>query len=116
MSDHNDHMQGGALPSVPLQPVVRPLYESTGPQPTGSDAERDEMEEYAAVRGCMGNCVETHGSHAGPVEVVRVIAPDGYDWGWWPYCQNAIDEDTKRGMRITRSNPTLHPHATEGSV
>lgn len=98
-------------PSPQLNPptveaVVRPLYESTGPQKTGSEAERLEMVEYGTVRGCMGDCVTTHGSHSGQIEVVRVISPDGYDWGWWPYCQNAIDEDTKRGMRITRSNPT----------
>lgn len=48
---------------------------------------------------CEGNCIETHGEHRGEVKQVFII-------GWtkepciFCYCQNAVEEDERRGFVI----------------
>lgn len=63
---------------------------------------RPELDEYKgaaiakAERGeCEGNCDE----HRGETRCVRVYDKEhGSDWGWFSYCEEAIEEDTRRGM------------------
>lgn len=48
---------------------------------------------------CDGNCVQTHGEHK--MEVKHVIV---YNHEWketkFNYCQNAVDEDRRRGFTV----------------
>ena len=34
------------------------------------------------------------------VRIVHVMRPGGTDWGEFAYCQNAIDEDERRGFLV----------------
>lgn len=44
---------------------------------------------------CEGSCEEHRG------EVVRVKVTDtGKDWGEFDYCQEAIEEDKRRGLEV----------------
>lgn len=45
---------------------------------------------------CQGNC----STHSEEVYRVRVTGRDGYDWGEWVYCQRAINEDERNGMKV----------------
>lgn len=49
-------------------------------------------------RHCEGGC----GMHKGDIQVVRVIDPKGipHDWGFYTYCQAAMEEDQSRGMNV----------------
>lgn len=49
---------------------------------------------------CEGNCEETHDEHKGEIKRVQVYSKSGKDWGEFWYCENAIKEDIKRGMKI----------------
>ena len=63
---------------------------------------RPELDEYKdaaisnAERGvCEGSCEE----HRGDIHCVRVYDKEhGIDWGWFSYCEEAVAEDTRRGM------------------
>lgn len=48
---------------------------------------------------CEGSCIENYGSHKGDVKEVLVSSEQ-----WQPmtffYCENAIDEDIKRGFTV----------------
>jgi hypothetical protein len=65
---------------------------------------RPELDEYkqAAVDKakagiCEGNCEK----HTGQVVCVRVYdKKHGNDWGWYSYCEEAIDEDTRSGFAL----------------
>ena len=52
------------------------------------------------MKKCEGDCIETHGEHSGDVQHVHVVASDGYDWGDFWYCRNAIEEDSRRGFVV----------------
>jgi len=39
------------------------------------------------------------------VRTVHVVRPGGTDWGQFDYCQNAIDEDRRRGFTVTEVEP-----------
>ena len=60
---------------------------------------------------CEGTC----DPHVGAVERVRVMhIASMFDWGVFWYCQEAIAEDGRRGMRVTRLPPaTPAPERTE---
>ena len=46
---------------------------------------------------CDGGCR----IHIGRIRTVTVVDKDsGRDWGEFNYCQEAIDEDTKRGFEV----------------
>ena len=47
---------------------------------------------------CEGGCE----CHDGEVQPVRVIDPSGtpHDWGYFSYCQAAIEEDRSRDMLV----------------
>lgn len=46
---------------------------------------------------CEGECDE----HEGAVKVFRVYdTKDGFDWGWFSYCENAVAEDKYRGLGL----------------
>ncbi len=54
---------------------------------------------------CEGDCIHTHGEHAG--EVVPVIVK-GYGMPWdihFNYCANAIAEDLYRGFTVDIVDP-----------
>ena len=54
-----------------------------------------------AGRGqCEGSCKDTHGGHFGKCHAVIVTAPDGYNWGWWAYCEHAVQEDRSRNFTV----------------
>lgn len=56
---------------------------------------------------CEGNCVRDDGGHSG--EVVRVNVTDASnskDFGGYWYCDNAINEDRRRGFAVTPTPPT----------
>ena len=70
--------------------------------PILTEAECRELTEQKSARGqCEGDCKTTHGGHAGETQTCRVTAADGYDWGWWSYCQNAQAEDKERGFTVS---------------
>jgi hypothetical protein len=55
----------------------------------------DDTREKASQGVCGGCCEE----HTLPVEVVRVVDNrTGADWGWYSYCQAALEEDRQRGL------------------
>jgi hypothetical protein len=59
---------------------------------------------------CEGGC-ETH---RGDTRVVRVIDQSGtpHDWGFYRYCDEAMKEDTRRGMTLlTESDDGFLPTA-----
>ena len=62
---------------------------------------------------CEGNC----GDHIGKVTKTRVIDPsDWLDWGWFNYCETAIQDDREAGLIVTDYRGTLYqdiPEATE---
>jgi len=63
---------------------------------------------------CSGSCDK----HAGQVMVVRVKhIVSGHDWGYFAYCDTAIDEDRRRGLEVELLNPTSSqsPQPTPGS-
>jgi len=45
---------------------------------------------------CQGDCAECRGE----LQVVRVTHPS-YDWGYFSYCDAAIEEDKSRGLVVT---------------
>jgi len=49
---------------------------------------------------CEGNCLNTHGQHKGDVRRVRVVGERGFDYGFFDYCENAIEEGQQRKMTI----------------
>jgi hypothetical protein len=53
-------------------------------------------EEMAARGHCEGSCDEHHG----PVSVVRAIGRDGFDWGYFSYCEAAKETDRQRGFTL----------------
>lgn len=53
----------------------------------------------ATGRSCDGNCED----HRGMVRRVHVAAKDGYDWGFFYYCDEAVDTDTRNGMKVDDS-------------
>ena len=65
----------------------------------------------AACGECEGSCQLTHGGHRGQCLAVRVTAPDGYDWGWWSYCENAVAEDQDRKMLVVSRPNARHDRA-----
>lgn len=48
---------------------------------------------------CEGNCIETHGEHSGEATGV-IISGNGWKPTKFNYCQNAIDEDIRRGFIV----------------
>lgn len=36
-----------------------------------------------------------------PTKKVRVVAKNGYDWGNFWYCEEAVAEDVRRGFTVT---------------
>ncbi len=51
---------------------------------------------------CEGNCIETHGEHKGEVSHVVVYSIDWKETKF-NYCQNAVDEDTRRGFTVKKA-------------
>ena len=59
------------------------------------DKYEETTKEKARLGECEGDCV----NHWGPVKCVRVYSlKDGYDWGFFSYCSEAIETDTNNGM------------------
>jgi len=52
---------------------------------------------------CEGACKH----HVGPIQRVHVVG-HGHDWGEFWYCQNAIEEDRRRGFTVTIIGPKRH--------
>lgn len=50
---------------------------------------------------CEGSCEE----HIGEIRQVRVIGKGGYDWGLFFYCEEAIEEDKRRGNTVIIDPP-----------
>jgi hypothetical protein len=50
---------------------------------------------------CDGNCMETHGAHVGVVQRVLVMRA-GFPEMRFSYCENAIQEDERRGYFVVR--------------
>lgn len=48
---------------------------------------------------CDGVCV-INGDCKGEVIRVRVVGPSGAEWGYFNYCQTAIDSDRKSGFYV----------------
>lgn len=55
------------------------------------DRFKDQVISAAASGHCEGSCDE----HSGEVQPVRVFGKDGYDWGYFSYCEAARAEDTE---------------------
>lgn len=85
-----------------MTPLPADLF--TGKPYTGPTAD-DLLKVQARAKAgrCEGNCAILDG-HAGPVEVCRVTAKDGKDWGYFAYCQNAQEEDIGHGFKLTKEN------------
>ena len=50
---------------------------------------------------CYGSCEE----HIGKIQYVNVKdSKDGYNWGEFYYCENAIKDDTENGLIVTILN------------
>lgn len=49
---------------------------------------------------CEGDCINTHGEHSGDVRPYQVLAEDGWNWGEFFYCDNAAEEDARRGFQL----------------
>lgn len=60
------------------------------------DTYLSETAEKAAHGVCEGGC----GEHKGEVMCVRVAAEDGYDWGYFAYCETARKTDRENGLRV----------------
>lgn len=59
----------------------------------------DEFKQNAIDRAERGACDGGCDEHIGTVRCVRVYDPEHKtDWGWFSYCDAAIEEDTRRGM------------------
>ena len=52
---------------------------------------------------CEGNCIETHGEHLGEVNHIMVKGKEFFNGKpfTFDYCQNAIQEDERRGFEVT---------------
>jgi hypothetical protein len=51
---------------------------------------------------CEGSCEE----HFGVVRAVRVVdSKDGFDWGWFSYCEAAREADISRGFLLFEQTP-----------
>lgn len=49
------------------------------------------------MKHCEGNCDE----HRGDVKCFQVIdGKDNYDWGFYFYCEKAVEEDLRRGFKL----------------
>jgi len=79
-----------------LSPEPQPNSEQTADNISVSPSIANAM---LAVRACEGNCVETHGSHRGKVKEV-IISGNNWQKMTFFYCQNAIEEDIKRGFNV----------------
>ena len=62
---------------------------------------------------CEGGCEY----HRGETRVVRVIDPSGmepHDWGYYRYCDEAVEEDIRRGMSVlTETDDGFLPNKTD---
>lgn len=45
---------------------------------------------------CEGSCEE----HSGNIRSVHVTGQNGHDWGVFMYCEEAINEDQRRGLSV----------------
>ncbi|MFT5483332.1 MAG: hypothetical protein ACI9GW_001989 [Halieaceae bacterium] len=63
--------------------------------------ELDQFKEVTAARSALGLCEGLCEEHSGDTKCVRVYSQDnGYDWGYFAYCEEAIREDIGRNFKI----------------
>lgn len=48
---------------------------------------------------CEGGCIVSAAGHAGKMACVRV-KDAGFDWGFFSYCESAIEIDRRRGLTV----------------
>ena len=117
MSNQNDPTQGGALPSVPLQPIVGPLccfcfgtqQYRAGFNPIRSVKVKCRYCGQGEVDiQCEGSCEE----HKGEVAPVLCYAPGDREPWRFNYCEEAIAEDERRGFTVIRANPSFQGGGT----
>ena len=59
----------------------------------------DRFKQESVDRAISGRCEGACEKHSGRVKAVRVFHKESKtDWGWFSYCESAIEEDTSRGM------------------
>ena len=85
MIDNKEAPMVTPITPAPLECVVRHEL----------DRFKGETVDRAVSGRCDGACEE----HSGRVKAVRVFHKESRsDWGWYSYCESAIEEDTSRGM------------------
>ena len=67
--------------------------------------ELDEFENKTKNEASEGKCDGSCEQHIGECKAFRVVAPDGYDWGWFSYCSIAQEEDRNRGFQLFEQTP-----------
>jgi len=61
--------------------------------------ELDKFEATVRVRADNGKCEGACEQHRGQTKAVRAYdKEDGFDWGWYSYCENAIEENEKSNI------------------
>lgn len=63
----------------------------------GGKEEKENCRNTVSLGICDGNCQ----GHEGEPKLVRVKTKSGYDWGYFSYCETAIEEDRFRGFIVT---------------
>lgn len=62
--------------------------------------ELDQFRESTIAKAVKGECEGCCEDHRGVVKAVRVShISSGTDWGYFSYCEEAIETDTRHGMR-----------------
>ena len=87
--------------------MSKKLYEEMTARTMADSSTSDEIATSAkllpnpmlSVRACEGNCLETHGTHKGEVIAV-ILSGQGWKDTKFNYCQNAIEEDERRGFSV----------------
>jgi len=62
-------------------------------------SELDQFKEQTIAKALRGECEGACEEHVGEVKPVRVTHGNT-DWGWFSYCQEARNEDERRGMTV----------------
>lgn len=63
--------------------------------------ELDKYKDAAIAKAERGECEGGCEGHRGETRCVRAVDKEhGNDWGWFSYCEEAIEEDTRRGLAL----------------
>ncbi len=71
-----------------------------GPVDVNVRHELDQFRDSTIAKAATGKCEGDCGAHRGGVKAVRVShISSGTDWGYFAYCEEALETDAHNGMR-----------------